>query len=192
MPKKLYKTIDSHIHCGIQHVHQPYAEISTLLEAADIEAACMFAPVEDIYDRYSGHFTDTVEWQQCRTRANNYLKQLAQNHPVFPYFFVWNDFAVNQLTADFKGIKWHRHANEPHYNYHDPACEVFLQRVYQRQLPIVLEEEFRHTLDMTTRIAGRTILIIPHLGRLYRKTNSFPVFPIVVIFNILITHKKIN
>ena len=28
---------------------------------------------------------------------------------VIPYFFIWNDFAVDQLKPQHKGIKWHRH-----------------------------------------------------------------------------------
>ena len=57
-----YKTIDSHIHCGIRNVHQPYPMIRALLEPAGISHACMFAPVEDIYNRYDPYFTDNPAW----------------------------------------------------------------------------------------------------------------------------------
>ncbi|MBN2533188.1 MAG: amidohydrolase family protein [Spirochaetales bacterium] len=161
-----YKTIDSHIHCGIQNVALEYEIIRPLLEAADIDAACMFAPVEDIYDRDDPDFVDTPAWQECRSRANNYLKGLASRHHVYPYFFVWNDFNVKELTDEFKGIKWHRHNLEPEYHYDDPLCEEFLTKVFERNLPIVLEEEFRNTMNLLERINGRTPVIIPHLGML--------------------------
>jgi hypothetical protein len=42
------RIIDSHIHCGVQHVDLPYEEIQKLLRRQGISGACMFAPVEDI------------------------------------------------------------------------------------------------------------------------------------------------
>jgi hypothetical protein len=38
--------IDSHIHCGVQNVSQPYEVIRPLLEAAGIAGACLFAPAD--------------------------------------------------------------------------------------------------------------------------------------------------
>ena len=63
-----YKTIDSHIHCGIQNVNQSIETILPLLKNAEINNACMFAPVEDIYDRYDYDFIDNQKWQNCRSR----------------------------------------------------------------------------------------------------------------------------
>lgn len=163
---KNYKIIDSHIHCGIQNVTLNYKIIRPLLKAAHIDAACMFAPVEDIYDRYDPDFIDTQFWQDRRSKANKYLKDLSLKQQVYPYFFVWNDFRVNELTDEFKGIKWHRHTLEPVYHYDDPGCEEFLKKVYERHIPIVLEEEFRNTMNLLERIGSRTPVIIPHLGML--------------------------
>ena len=54
------RIIDSHIHCGVQHSDLPFAEIAPLLGEAGITDACLFAPVEDIYDRDDYHFQDNA------------------------------------------------------------------------------------------------------------------------------------
>jgi predicted TIM-barrel fold metal-dependent hydrolase len=79
---------------------------------------------------------------------------------------LWNDFKYEDLSPDFKGIKWHRHPFEPEYDYANERCERFLQEVYARSLPIVFEETYENTLYFIKRVAGRTLIIIPHLGRL--------------------------
>jgi len=159
--------IDSHIHCGVQNVDQPFRQIAPLLEAADIQGACLFAPVEDIYFRYDRHFDDNAEWRRCRTRAHTYLLNVAaRNKRIAPYYFVWNDFDVTELDSSFKGIKWHHHEGEPPYRYQDPRCEEMIDAICSRRLPIVLEETFRQTLAFIERISGRTPIIIPHLGLL--------------------------
>ena len=163
---KDYLAIDSHIHCGVQNSNLGYETLQPLLEEAGIEKACLFAPVEDIYDRDDINFEDTEKWKETRSKANTYLKELSKIHPVYPYFFVWNDFKADELTEQIKGIKWHRHFYEPVYRYDDPHCEIFLQRIYERKLPIVLEEVFQNTLVLIKRINGRTPVIIPHLGML--------------------------
>jgi hypothetical protein len=90
--------IDSHMHCGIQNSNLPFEVISPLLENAGITGACLFAPVEDIYDRYNFHFQDNEEWIQTRRAANYYLLDLAtRTESIFPYLFVWNDFAIEEL-----------------------------------------------------------------------------------------------
>jgi hypothetical protein len=160
----MYRIIDSHIHCGIQNVYWAYKNVKPLMDKANIESACMFAPVEDIYDRNNYYFKDDLSWQQCRKRANDYLLNLSTTELVFPYFFVWNDFRYEDLSQDFKGIKWHRHSDEPEYNYESDRCERFLQEIYSRSLHIVYEETYAHTLYFVKRIAGRIIIIIPHLG----------------------------
>jgi hypothetical protein len=163
---KKYKTVDSHIHCGIQNVSLDYETICPLLLNACIDAACVFPPVEDIYDRYDPGFIDTRAWQECRSKANRYLKDLSAGQNVYPYFFVWNDFNAGELTGEYRGIKWHRHQLEPEYHYDDSLCEEFLLKVYERHLPVVLEEEYRNTMNLLERINGRTPVIIPHLGML--------------------------
>ena len=164
--KNVFKTIDSHIHCGIQNVNQSIEIILPLLKKAEIDKACMFAPVEDVYNRYDFNFKDNKKWKKCRSNANQYLKKLSKKYDIYPYFFVWNDFNKDELSDDFKGIKWHRHPDEPMYNYDDDLCEKFLQRVYELKLPILLEEGFKNTLYLINRINNKTNVIIPHLGAL--------------------------
>lgn len=159
--------IDSHMHCGIQNVRQPLAMIKAHLDMAGIGGACLFAPVEDVYDRYDYRFQDNATWRACRHRANLYLLDIQRRHPEMrAYYFVWNDFAAHELEEGYRGVKWHRHEYEPEYHYTDPACEAFLKTVYRLRLPIVLEESFAHTIEMIARIDGRTPVIIPHLGGL--------------------------
>lgn len=159
--------IDSHIHCGIQNVSQPFTDIQPLLNDAGIGGACLFAPVEDIYYRYEPTFDDNAEWRQCRARAHDYLLEVtAANKDIFPYYFVWNDFLVEELERGFVGIKWHHHAGEPSYYYDDPACGLMIDAICRRRMPIVLEETFEQTLNFVETIDGRTPVIIPHLGML--------------------------
>lgn len=161
------KIIDSHIHCGVQNSDLPFEAIRGNLEEGDIGGACLYAPVEDIYDRHHYHFKDTPGWRACRQLANEYLLGLQQRYEdVFAYFFVWNDFRKEELKKGYSGVKWHRHSSEPVYEYDNPHCEAFLQEVYRLQLPIVLEESFENTLSFVKRVAGRTPIIIPHMGGL--------------------------
>ncbi len=159
--------IDSHIHCGIQLSCLPIDDITPLLREEGISGACMFAPVEDVYDRYDRDFEDTPQWQQTRHRANQYLLDLAQEgEPIFPYLFVWNDFAVEELQQPYRGIKWHRHTDEPLYHYQEPRCRAMIDEISRRRLPIVLEESFYHTRNFVEDLAPEAIIIIPHLGGL--------------------------
>jgi len=175
--------IDSHLHCGVQNVNWSWDALKPLLEDAGIRGAGLIPPVEDIYDRYDFHFTDTSEWQACRRRAHQYLLGLREadflenaTNPaaasgsdieIFPYFFVWNDFAYEDLGPEYAAIKWHRHANEPEYHYHDPRCREFLTAVKERGLPILLEETFRNTLFFVEKLLPAGVaLVIPHLGGL--------------------------
>jgi hypothetical protein len=159
--------IDSHIHCGIQYSQLPIEDITPLLREEGITGACMFPPVEDIYDRYDRDFEDTPQWRQTRHRANQYLLDLAdQGEPIYPYLFVWNDFAVEELERPYRGIKWHRHSDEPVYHYQDPRCAVMIAEITRRRLPIVLEESFHHTCTFIEHLAPEAVIIIPHLGGL--------------------------
>ena len=161
------KIIDSHMHCGIQNSDQPIELIPSYLERAGIQGACLYPPVEDIYDRYDDHFEDNARWVACRQRANEYLLDIQNRDPdIHAYYFVWNDFRKGELQKGYRGIKWHRHEYEPVYHYEDPACEAFISEAVRLRLPIVLEESFDNTLHFIRRIAGRTPIIIPHLGGL--------------------------
>jgi predicted TIM-barrel fold metal-dependent hydrolase len=159
--------IDSHIHCGIQNTDLPFETVRRFIESGDIQGACLFAPVEDIYDRYDYRFKDTPRWAACRQMANEYLLDIQRHRQdIFAYFFVWNDFRKEELKKGYKGVKWHRHTYEPEYDYESPLCEEFLQEVYRLRLPIVLEESFENTRYFVRRVAGRTPVIIPHMGGL--------------------------
>ncbi|MFH1704121.1 MAG: metal-dependent hydrolase, partial [Nitrospirota bacterium] len=134
-----YRTmiIDSHIHCG---KGLTYETIIPFLKKADIEGACLFAPVEEVYDRYDLDFKDTQEWQLRRKEANQYLLEIARaNQGIFPYLFVWNDFDCDELSLGYKGVKWHRHEGEPVYNYTDKRCQQLIERIVELNLPIVFE-----------------------------------------------------
>jgi predicted TIM-barrel fold metal-dependent hydrolase len=161
------KIIDSHMHCGNQNVRLPFETVQGYLREGGIDGACLFAPVEDIYNRYDDHFQDSQAWIDCRQKANKYVLNLQQSRTdVFAYYFVWNNFKKEELKKGYKGVKWHRHEDEPVYHYDDPLCEAFLQEIYDLQLPILLEESFENTCYLIKRVKGRTPVIIPHLGML--------------------------
>ena len=73
---------------------------------------------------------------------------------------------MEQLTPAHRGIKWHRHADEPVYYYDDPKCKTALDEIRKRRLPVVLEEEFANTLHFVRDLARGIRVIIPHLGGL--------------------------
>jgi hypothetical protein len=146
---------------------QSFEDYHQQIAGTDIGGVAMFSPVLEIYDRYDFHFTDTAAWQLRRKESNAYLLSLKPTElTVFPYFFIWNDFAVEQLNAAHCGIKWHRHPGEPVYNYDDPKCRAALEEIRRRNLPVVLEEEFDNTLRFVRELAGGVTVIIPHLGLL--------------------------
>jgi uncharacterized protein len=161
--------IDAHAHCGRQDCYprQDFEDYYSEVKGSDILGVVMFPPVMEIYDRYDPGFEDTLEWQQRRQRANSYLLTL-EGHglEVFPYFFVWNDFAVEQLTERHRGIKWHRHTYEPHYHYQDPKCQVTIEEIRRRNMPICFEEEWDRTLYFINELAPDLKIIIPHCGLL--------------------------
>jgi hypothetical protein len=162
-----FTIIDSHLHTGVQHVNWAWDLIRALLLEAGISAAAPIAPVEDIYDRYDPDFADTPAWQASRRRAHQYLLEIQDPEiATYPYFFVWNDFAWEDLGPEYVAIKWHRHADEPVYHYDSPRCAEFLQVVRDRQLPILLEESLENTLFFLDELAQDLPVIIPHLGGL--------------------------
>jgi len=127
----------------------------------------VFSPVMEIYDRHDPKFMDTPEWRRRRKESNAYLLSLKSGSmTVYPYFFIWNDFAVEQLSEDHCGIKWHRHPGEPVYAYDDPRCRAALDEIRRRCLPVVLEEELHHTVRFVLERAQGITVIIPHLGML--------------------------
>jgi len=169
MGRAIPTVIDSHAHCGVidRSMQQSYEDYIRDAGATGICGVAFFSPVMEIYDRYDFHFTDTPEWRRRRLESNAYLLSLKPAElTVYPYFFIWNDFAVDQLTAEHCGVKWHRHDSEPVYCYDDPKCPNAIGEIRRRNLPVVLEEEFDNTLRFIRELAQGVTVIIPHLGML--------------------------
>jgi predicted TIM-barrel fold metal-dependent hydrolase len=161
--------IDAHAHCGVKDKRQAqtYQDYARLAAGTQIDGVVFFPPVMEIYDRYDPNFTDSAAWQEERRQSNAYLLSLRPSErQIYPYFFIWNDFAVEQLSAAHCGIKWHRHACEPVYHYVDPKCRAALDEIRKRHLPVVLEEEFANTLKFISDLARGIQVVIPHLGGL--------------------------
>jgi hypothetical protein len=168
--------IDAHAHCGIQDQSMPqsFGDYRCQIQGSDIGAVVMFSPVMEIYDRYRPKFEDNAKWQQRRTQSNEYLLTIGSpDLKVIPYFFIWNDFAVDQLNPQHKGIKWHRHPNEPVYHYDDPHCKRAIDEIKRRNMPVVLEEEFENTIFFINELAVGVKVIIPHLGLLNGGYHAF-------------------
>jgi len=182
-----FQVIDCHLHCGRQNVSWLWEDLRQLLVAAGIRGAALIPPVEDVYDRYDSGFTDSPEWQACRRRAHKYILDLRDPEiTIYPYFFVWNDFAWEDLGPEFVAVKWHRHGNEPQYQYDAPRCREFLQAVEARGLPILLEETFKNTLFFLEKLVPSGVpVIIPHLGGLsggYRALTQAGVFRLPQVY----------
>ncbi len=152
--------LDGHAHCGLT---LPLSKIKPRWQAADITGGVIFSPVEEIYDRYDQNFTDSTAYRASREKVHAYLETLITEH-LFAFWFVWNDFVLPPPA--FKGIKWHRHADEPPYDYDHSRCEAFIAHICARRLPVIFEEEFDHTLKFIKRLEGQTPVIIPHCGAL--------------------------
>jgi hypothetical protein len=163
-----FTIIDSHLHTGIQNVSWRWEDIRPMHRVAGITGAGVICPVEDVYDRYDPAFVDSPEWQACRRRAHRYLLDLDDPEVTFyPYFFVWNDFAYEDLGPEFVAVKWHRHPDEPRYNYKDPRCREFLEKVAEKKLPILLEESLANTIFFLDALVPPEVsVVIPHLGGL--------------------------
>ncbi|MCP4138165.1 MAG: amidohydrolase family protein [bacterium] len=161
--------IDAHAHCGIQDQFgdESFEAYYSSIEGSSIAGVVMFPPVQEIYDRDEPDFIDNPQWQERRKKANDYVLSLAKkDFTVIPYFFIWNDFAVEQLSSLHKGIKWHRHFDEPIYHYDDPRCKKAIDEIRKRNMPIILEEELKNTVRFIHEIATGVRVIIPHLGGL--------------------------
>jgi uncharacterized protein len=161
--------IDAHAHCGVvdRSWPQSFEDYAEQIAGTRIGGVVFFSPVMEIYDRHDINFTDSPVWQQRRRESNAYLLALKPSAlTIYPYFFIWNDFAVEQLEPAHCGIKWHRHADEPIYNYDDPQCAMALAEIRKRNLPVVLEEELSNTLRFVREMARGIRVIIPHLGGL--------------------------
>lgn len=166
--------LDGHAHCGLT---VPYHGLAAEWRHGGINGGVVFSPVEEIYNRHDPRFRDSPEYVQSREKVHRYLLDLALREPLYPFFFVWNDFP--EMSSSFLGVKWHRHSGEPVYSYGSQGCQRFVAEICKRKLPVVLEEEFSNTLDFLHMIEDRTVVIIPHLGALnggYRYLKAHGVF----------------
>ena len=172
-------TIDAHIHLG--HIREtkyyPYEEMRADLDEAGLDGAVVFAFPEDMY-----RITNTAE---ARLAANEHCLQAGKQHEhIHPFYFVWNDYVLPDNLDRYVGIKWHRHDDEPEYDYADPACEAFLQAIAELNMPVTLEEEYHYTADFIERTADTGItVVVPHMGMLnggYGAMSDFFPWPHVV------------
>lgn len=154
--------LDAHIHIGANRrtKYYPVEQMLRDLAEAGADGAVVFAFPEDMY-----RIADSPE---ARAAANAYVLEAARDHAhIYPFYFVWTDFLVPHDFAQYAGVKWHRHSDEPRYDYGDPGCEAFLQAAAALRMPITLEEELEDTAAFIDRVAGtRVSVIIPHLGML--------------------------
>ena len=152
--------LDSHVHCGLT---LKFEIVKKEWIKAGIDGGVLFSPVEEIYDRFNPYFYDSEEYKISREKVHNYLIELVKNNKnLTAFYFVWNDFKIPDKI--FKGIKWHRHSNEPEYDYDSEKCDKFIEYICNNNLPVIIEEEFHNTLRFIERINGRAPIIIPHLG----------------------------
>ena len=168
--------IDAQIHCGDNRQTKYYslAEVERDLAEAGAGGAVLFAFPEDMY-----RLVDTPE---ARRRANEYVLECARTREhLYPFYFVWNDYVLPERLGAYAGIKWHRHADEPPYDYEAPGCEAALEAIRALRLPITLEEEWTFTRGLVERLDGHPI-IIPHMGMLnggYQQMAPFFALPYV-------------
>ncbi len=154
------RIIDEHIHVGNNRQTKYYTlrEMRRDLGEAGADGACIFAFPEDMYR--------TVDSRESRIRANDYvLKASKASRNVYPFYFVWNDYLIPKNLDEYRGVKWHRHPDEPRYNYDDPRCFQILARIGELRLPVLLEEEFENTVLFVKRNPELKV-IIPHVGRM--------------------------
>ena len=162
------RPIDAHVHLG--NLTKPYdlTRLRRDLREGACEGAVVFAFPEDMYRR-----VDSVEH---RERANGYVLDCAKkDETLAPFYFLWNDFSMPDDLEEYRGIKWHRHADEPRYDYSAPACERALCAIRELMLPVIVEEEFDETRELVGRLAPSPV-IIPHMGGLNGGTERMEVF----------------
>lgn len=140
------------------------------LSEAGAQGAVIFAFPEDIYRK--------INSPAYRLEVNGYILEVSRKSEAFclyPFYFVWNDYLLPENLESYAGIKWHRHTDEPKYDYEDPRSLAFLKRVKELKMPVLLEEGFEETLAFVKR-NPELFIIIPHMGKLnggYELMESF-------------------
>ncbi|HDN62742.1 MAG TPA: hypothetical protein ENF56_02135 [Candidatus Bathyarchaeota archaeon] len=165
------RIIDAHVHLGCDRETKYYSERELWrdLREAEVDGAVIFAFPEDIY-----RVKNDVN---SRLKANEYILEVSKRNPesLYPFYFVWNDYLIPDNIDEYLGVKWHRHYDEPRYDYEDPRCKLFLETVRDLGMPVLLEEEFHETRKFIHRNPDVNI-IIPHMGKLnggYEKMREF-------------------
>lgn len=165
------RIIDDHIHCGNNKRTKVFTldDIRQDLSEAGAQGAVIFAFPEDIY-----RIESTPE---SRIKYNEYVLEVSRiaELDIYPFYFVWNDFIIPDNLSDYAGIKWHRHWDEPKYDYDDPACKKILKAIKDFKLPVVLEEEYEYTLRFVKENPELNV-IIPHIGYLNGGYDRMPIF----------------
>ncbi|MEM2936797.1 MAG: amidohydrolase family protein [Candidatus Bathyarchaeia archaeon] len=177
------RIIDAHVHLGNNRQTKYYSlrELRRDLKEAGAQGAVVFAFPEDIYRK--------LDSPAYRLEANNYVLEVADGsenlclYPfyfvwndyilkaakdagkLYPFYFVWNDYLIPPNLDEYAGIKWHRHWNEPRYDYDNPKCAEVLERIEGLEMPVVLEEEYVETLHFVEK-NPEVKVIIPHMGKL--------------------------
>lgn len=168
---RIMRIIDDHIHCGNNRRAKVFTldDVKQDLAEAGAHGAVIFAFPEDIY-----RIEDSREW---RVRANEYVLEVAKDteFSLYPFYFVWKDFLIPENLSEYAGIKWHRHWDEPKYDYDDPRCREMLKAINDLDLPVVLEEEYEHTVRFAENSPELSV-IIPHMGSLNGGYNKMDVF----------------
>ncbi|MBD3184534.1 amidohydrolase family protein [Candidatus Poribacteria bacterium] len=164
------RIIDNHIHCG-DNIHKSFTikDVEQNLREAGADGAVIFAFPEDMY-----RIEDSREW---RIRANNYVLELSRisEMEIYPFYFVWNDYIIPDNLNDYVGIKWHRHWDEPRYDYDDPRCDEMLKAIKELNLPVLIEEEYQETVNFVQDNPELNI-IIPHMGGLNGGCDKMDIF----------------
>jgi hypothetical protein len=159
--------VDAHATCGIidNSFPQTYEDYQRQIVGTQIDAAAFSPPAHEIYNRYNRNFSDTPTWQQQRKKSNAYLLDLNPTDlKVYPFFFIWNDFTVDQITDFYCGIKWYRHDCEPVYHYDNSKCRLAIKEIRRRNLPVILGDTFKNIKRFIKELAQEVQVIIPHLG----------------------------
>lgn len=164
------RVIDAHVHMGCNRNTKYYSEEELWrdLREAGAQGAVIFAFPEDIYR--------TVDNVESRSKANEYVLSVAEkSRNLYPFYFVWNDYLIPKNLDRYIGVKWHRHYDEPRYDYDDPRCRRFLEKIKMLEMPVLLEEEFEETKRFINE-NPETDVIIPHMGKLnggYERMQAF-------------------
>lgn len=166
------RIIDAHVHLGVNKATKYYSlkELKGDLAGIGGYGAVVFAFPEDMY-----RIADSAE---SRVNANKYCLEVARRVKgikLYPFYFVWNDYMIPEGLEQYRGIKWHRHSNEPRYDYDSPDCRKVLDRIRELNLPVVLEEEYENTVRFIKANPGLNV-IIPHMGNLNGGSNRMGAF----------------